>query len=199
LVKIEDGTSVNKHVFVIIVFLLLPASLMVCVQASTTFTVPPLSEQTVRVNLNQGDSVKGAVSVSGGTGTGVDFLVSDPNGKQLLSYNYTTYTTFSFSASMKGTYTLSFDNSFCSCAGGKNITLDYTVNIKPVQGGLDVGSNAGFSLVIILILVIVIVAITAIVILMRHSRTNTDTAKVSPMLNALSERISFYHKSSSTE
>ena len=180
MVKVEDGTSVNKHVFALIVFLVLLASLIVCVHASTTFTVPPLSEQTVKVNVNQGDSVKGTVSVSGGTGTGVDFMISDPNGKELLSYNYTSYTTFSFSASITGTYALSFDNSFCSCEGGKNVTLDYSVNDKPANGSLDVGSSGGFPLVIILILVIVIVAIAAVVILMRRPRTNTNTAAVSP-------------------
>ena len=148
-----------------------------------TFTVPPLSEQTVKVNLNQGDSVNGTFSVSGGTGTGVDFMVSDPNGKELLSYNYTSYTSFSFSASITGTYILSFDNSFCSCVGGKNVTLDYSVNDKPVQvssqGGSD-GSNGGFPIVIILVLVIVIVAIAVVVILMRRPRTNTNNAAVSP-------------------
>ena len=138
------------------------------------------SEQTVKVNLNQGDFVNGTVSVSGGTGTGVDFMVSDPNGKELLSYNYTSYTSFSFSASITGTYILSFDNSFCSCVGGKTVTLNYSVNDKPVQVSLKDESNGGFPIVIILILVIVIVAIAAVVILMRRPRTNTKNATVSP-------------------
>ncbi|MGA3290589.1 MAG: emp24/gp25L/p24 family protein [Candidatus Bathyarchaeia archaeon] len=170
----------SKPIFVLIVFFLLLGSLAVFVHASQTFTVPPLSEQTVKVNLNQGDFVKGTVSVSGGTGTGVDFMVSDPNGKELLSYNYTSYKSFSFSASITGTYTLSFDNSFCSCIGGKNVTLEYSVNDKPVQGSLEVGSNGGFPIVIILILVIVIVAIAAVVTLMRRLRTNTNNATLSP-------------------
>jgi hypothetical protein len=163
--------------------------LTVCVHASTTFTVPPLSEQTEKVNLNQGDSVKGTISVSGGTGTGVDFMVSDPNGKEMLSYNYTTYTTFSFSASITGTYTLSFDNSFCSCEGGKNVTLNYSVNDKPAQGSLDVASSGDFPTVIILILVSVIVvvaSVAAVVILIRRPRTKTNPATVSPQAaNAL--------------
>ncbi len=170
----------SKPIFVLIVFLVLLGSLTVFAHAQQTFTVPPLSEQTVKVNLNQGDSVNGTVSVSGGTGTGVDFMVSDPNGKELLSYNYTSYTTFSFSASINGTYTLSFDNSFCSCVGGKNVSLDYSVNDKPVQRSLAVGSNGGFPIVIILIFVIVIVAIAAVVILIRRPRTNTNNATVSP-------------------
>ena len=136
----------NKHIFVLIVFFVLLGSLTVFVHAQQTFTVPPLSEQTVKVNLNQGDSVNGTFSVSGGTGTGVDFMVSDPNGKELLSYNYTSYTSFSFSASITGTYILSFDNSFCSCVGGKTVTLNYSVNDKPVQVSSQGGSNGRGSL-----------------------------------------------------
>ena len=174
------GTFVSKPIFVLIVFFLLLGSLAVFVHASQTFTVPPLSEQTVKVNLNQGDFVKGTVSVSGGTGTGVDFMVNDPNGKEILSYNYTTYTTFSFSASITGTYTLSFDNSFCSCEGGKNVTLNYSVNDKTAQGSLEVTSKGGFPTIIILILISASVAIVAVVILMRHQKTKTDTAMASP-------------------
>ena len=138
----------NKHILALIVFLVLLSSLTAFVHASQTFTVPPLSEQTVNVNLSQGDFVNGTVSVSGGTGTGVDFMVTDPNGKELLSYNYTCFTNFSFSASITGTYLLSFDNSFCSCYGGKNVTLDYSVNDKPVQVASQGGSYGGFPYLI---------------------------------------------------
>ena len=158
---------------------MLLGSLTVFVHAQA-FTVPPSSEQTVKVNLTQGDFVSGTVSVSGGTGTGVDFIVSDPNGKELLSYNYTSYKSFSFSASITGTYILSFDNSFCSCAGGKTVTLNYSVNDKPVQVSSQAGSKGEFPIVIILILAIVIVAIAAFVILMRRSRANTKNATDSP-------------------
>ena len=168
----------NKPIFVLIVFFLLLGSLTVFVHAQHTFTVPPLSEQTVNVNLNRGDSVNGTFSALGGTGTGIDFKVTDPNGKELLSYNFTSYKSFSFSASSTGTYILSFDNSFCSCDGGKNVTLDYSVN-KPVQGSLEVGFNQGFPFVIVLILVIVIVAIAAVVVLMRRPRAKTSDSAVS--------------------
>ena len=170
----------NKHIFVLIVFLVLLSSLTAFVSASQTFTVPPLSQQTVNVNLIQGDSVNGTVSASGGTGTGVDFKVTDPNEKELLSYNYTTYTSFSFLASINGTYILSFNNSFCSCAGGKNVTLDYSVNDKSVQVSSQEGSNEGFPIMITLILVIIIIAITAVVILTRSLRANTNNETVSP-------------------
>ena len=166
----------------VLFLVLIGSSSTVFVHASTAFTVPPLSERTVNVSLSKGDFVSGTVSVSGGTGTGVDFMVSDPNGKELLSYNYTSYTSFSFSASINGTYILSFDNSFCSCAGGKTVTLNYSVNDKPIQvssQGMSNGSSGGLPIVIIPVLVIVIVAIAAFVILMRRSRTKTNKAAVS--------------------
>lgn len=143
------------------------------------FTVPPLSEQTVKVNLNQGDCVNGTFSASGGTGTGVDFAVMNPNGKELLSYNYTTLKTFSFSASTAGTYELSFDNSFCSCEGGKNVMLTYSVS-KPVQGSLAAKSNQEFPFIIVLILVIVIVAAAVVVMMMRRQKINVNNAAVQP-------------------
>ena len=174
----------NKHIAVLIVFLVLLNSLTVFVHASQTFTVPPLSEQTVKLNLSMGDSVNGTVSVTGGTGTGVDFMVTDPNGKELLSYNYTSFTSFSFSASINGTYILGFDNSFCSCVGGKNVTLDYSVNDKPVQVSSPGGSNGGFPTLITLIFVIVILAVAAVVILM-SLKTNKNNTTVAPQLRAL--------------
>jgi hypothetical protein len=193
LVKTKTGTFVNKPIFVLIVFLMLLGSLTVFVHAQQTFTVPPLSEKTVNVNLNQGDSVKGTVSVSGVTGTGVDFMVSDPNGKELLSYNYTSYTSFSFSASITGTYILSFDNSFCSCAGGKNVTLNYSVNDKPVQVSSQGGSNGGFPIVIILIFDIVVAAITAFVILIRRPRTNNTNNSTVSQVTRTHDAIFFMH------
>ena len=179
---------VNKSIFVLIVFFLLLVSSTVFVHAQQTLTVPPLSERTVKLNLNQGTSVSGTISVSGGTGTGVDFMVSDPNGKELLSYNYTSYTSFVFSASITGTYVLSFDNSFCSCSGGKTVSLDYSVNDKPVQASSQGGPNGGFPIVIVLLLVIIIiVAIVAVVILMRRPRT--DANNVGGSLKAVSSLI----------
>ena len=155
---------------------MLLGSLIAIVHAQqTTFTVPPLSGQTVKLDLNQGDSVNGTFSASGGTGTGIDFKVTDPNGKELLSYNYTDSKAFSFSASTAGTYNMSFDNSFCSCEGGKNVTLDYSVN-KPVQGSLEAASNGGFPFATVLILAIVIVAVAAVVIMMTRPRTKANNA-----------------------
>ena len=183
----------NKPIFVLIVFFLLWGSLTALVHAQQTFTIPPLSERTVKLNLNQGESVSGTVSVSGGTGTGVDFMVNDPNGKELLSYNYTSYTSFAFSASITGTYVLSFDNSFCSCAGGKNVTLNYSVNDKPVPVSSQGGSNGGFPIVIIPVLAIVVAAIAVVVILIRRPRTNNTNNSMISQATRTHYAIFFMH------
>jgi hypothetical protein len=134
------------------------------VQATETFMISPGNKQSESVNLNKGDFVNGTLSVSGGSGIGVDFNVSDPNGKELLSQNYVTNSNFSFSASTTGIYTLTFDNSFCSCTTGKNVTLDYSVN-NSTQSSSESLFEAGFPIAIIVIFAIAILTITVVVIM----------------------------------
>lgn len=134
------------------------------VHATQTFTISPGNKQNENVTLNKGDFVNGTISVSGGSGIGVDFNVSDPNGKELLSQNYVTYTNFSFSAYATGTYTLTFDNSFCSCTTGKNVTLDYVVN-NSTQSISESLFAAGFPIAIMVILTIAILTIAIVVII----------------------------------
>lgn len=168
----------NKPFLVLTVFLLAVGSSAVFVHAQT-FTVPPLSQQTVNVNLNRGDCVNGTFSALGGTGTGIDFKVTDPNGKELLSYNYTSSKAFSFSATANGTYKLCFDNSFCSCEGGKNVTLDYSVNTL-AQGSIEAGSNKGFPVAMVLISVAVaaIIVIAAVVTITRRPKQKAKSGNL---------------------
>ena len=171
----------KKFVFVLSVFFVLTASFFaVFVHASQVFTVPPLSEKTVSISLNQGESVNGSFSVTGGTGTGVDFLATDPNGKELLSYNFTSYESFSFTASVAGPYTLSFDNSFCSCVGGKNVILDYSVGLPvnaTVSTNSEVSSAGGLPAIAVIVLVVVVLSLAAVVFFVRRSRLTAARAK----------------------
>ena len=167
----------KRLIFVLIVFFVLVGSFLTAfVHASQVFTIPPLSEKTSTINLNQGESVNGSFSVTGGTGTGIDFLVTDPNGKELLSSNFTSYNSFSFSASVTGAYTLSFDNSFCSCVGGKNVTLEYSVN-PPASTNLEVSSSGELPVVTLLILVIAGISGATVVILLRRPKAIASRAK----------------------
>jgi hypothetical protein len=110
-------------------------------------------------------------------------MVTDPNGKHLTSYNYTSYANFSFSASVTGTYLFTFDNSFCTCEGGKNVTLDYAVievSSTPVPLSSQGESNIGFPILITLIAVIVITTGVAAVIKIRRRKTNSNNETISP-------------------
>ena len=166
----------NKHVAGLVVFLMLMSCLIASVHAAQTFTVPPLSRQTIKVNLNQGDSIAGAFSVSGGTGTGVDFTVIDPSGKQLLNYNWTSGASFSFSASSTGMYLLNFDNSFCSCYGGKNVTLSYSIDDKTVQQSIQDSPYKGFPTTptALVLSVAIVISILAVAILRGHRRQKSE-------------------------
>jgi hypothetical protein len=80
---------------------------------------------------------------------------------------------------------LSFNNSFCSCVGGKNVALDYSVNDKPIQGSSNALSNGKFSALIIIVLAIVIAAGAAVVLLIRRLSANAKDASANPKLLAL--------------
>jgi len=163
---------VNKHILAPIVLIALLCSLPTFVHAQQTFTIPPLSSQSINLNLKQGDTVNGTISVTGGTGTGVDFMVDDPNGNELLSYNYTTYTNFEFSAPANGTYTLNFNNSFCSCVGGKNVTLNYSINDQTAKITQQNKTNAEPPAATeILILIAAILSTAAVAILSNPKKT----------------------------
>jgi emp24/gp25L/p24 family/GOLD len=167
--------SLYKKIFAVIFFLILLGSLTSYVHATQTFTIPPGNKQIVNVNLNKGDFVNGTVSVSGGSGAGVDFTVSDPNGKELLGYNYVSNTNFSFSASTAGRYILIFDNSFCSCTTGKNVTLDYAVNDSTQLS--SEGLSIGFQIAVIIVLAFVILTIAAVVIIKTRLRTKPNNGR----------------------
>lgn len=100
-------------------------SLISCVFAVETFNVPNLQNITRAIELEDGDSVAGNFTVSGGSGD-VNFYVKDPNGTEIMRFDRTTGISFSFSATKTGTYIMNFDNRF-SLLTSKTVTLDYAV------------------------------------------------------------------------
>ncbi len=110
--------------------------------------------------LNKGDKVSGSITVSGGTGNDIDFYVTDPNGNAILRYDRVTQTSFSFTASTTGTYTMHFDNSF-SIFSSKSVTLDCTVS-EASKAILGLAPELFFLLVIIIVIVIVAVVAFAL-------------------------------------
>jgi len=145
----------KARVFIPPVFIILLVLMIGYAIAGTeTFTVPPWQEVVRTVGLSDGDKVSGSITVSGG-GNDIDFYVTDPNGNTILRYDRATQTSFSFTASTAGTYTMHFDNSF-SIFTSKSVTLDYTVT-KPILG---LAPELFYLLVVIVVVVIVAIIAT---------------------------------------
>ena len=145
----------KARVFIPPVFIILLVLMIGYAIAGTeTFTVPQWQEVVRTVGLSDGDKVSGSITVSGG-GNDIDFYVTDPNGNTILRYDRATQTSFSFTASTAGTYTMHFDNSF-SIFTSKSVTLDYTVT-KPILG---LAPELFYLLVVIVVVVIVAIIAT---------------------------------------
>ena len=123
----------KKKLFVPLIFAFLLVAMIGCAKAGTeTFTVPPPQEIVRTISLDEGDKVSGSINVSGGSGNDINFYVTNPNGDTILTYDRTTQTCFSFTASTAGSYTMHFDNSF-TVFSSKTVTLDYTIT-EPIFG-----------------------------------------------------------------
>jgi len=148
----------KTKLFVPLIFVILLVAMIGCVRAGTeTFTVSPLQEVVRTVGLSEGDKVSGSITVSGGTGNDINFYVTDPNGNTILRYDRTSQTSFSFTASTTGTYTMHFDNTF-SIFSSKSVTLDYTIT-KAILG---LAPELFYLLVIIIVIVISAIVVFAL-------------------------------------
>jgi hypothetical protein len=139
------------------------ALLLGAVYAVETFTVPP-SQQVVRaISLKEGDIVSGTITASGGSGKDINFYVTDPHYVEVLRYDRATHASFSFVATLSGTYTMHFDNSF-SWISGKSVTLDYSVKTSIL------GMPQDIFYIILALIIIAVVVILIVVALKRHRR-----------------------------
>lgn len=146
---------------------LLSISLVVGIARAETFTVSPHQEITRPIGLSNGDRVSGSISVVGGSGNDIDFYVTDPNGNIILRYDRVTQTSFSFSASTTGTYTMRFDNSF-SIFSTKSVTLDYTVTESIL------GLPQEYFLVLLGLIVVLIVVVVVILRKTKEMKTSSE-------------------------
>jgi hypothetical protein len=93
---------------------------------NTSFTLQPLEERTIDLNLKQTDSVSGSFSSVSDDETGVNFHVTDPYNNTILHYDDVLQRSFSFTAEVEGSFKLHFDNSL-SAAYRKTVSLNYDV------------------------------------------------------------------------
>lgn len=137
--------------------ILLVAMIGYAIAGTETFTVPPSQEVVRTVWLNEGDKLSGSINVSGGSGNDINFYVTNPNGNTISSYDRATQTSFSFTASTAGSYTMHFDNSF-SWLSSKSVTLNYTIS----EAILGLAPEVFYLLVIIVIVILVVIVAFAL-------------------------------------
>lgn len=110
--------------------LILVASMFMFVAVATadnaSFTVQPQKEHVITLSLHGTDSVSGSFSVASNNETGINFYISDPQGKTILTYNNVLQRSFTFTAESTGNYQLHFDNSLSS-AYSKTVALNYNI------------------------------------------------------------------------
>jgi len=131
---------------------------------SENFAVPAHARTTRIVELENGGIISGYVRASGGPANDIKFYVTDPDNKTVLIYENTTYTSFSFTASVAGNYTMHFDNSLSMYS--KGIELHYV--IKPPIFGIP--QDLFYTIVEASIIAIIAVLIIGVVIVWRRHK-----------------------------
>lgn len=90
------------------------------------FTVQPQNEHAITLTLRETDSVSGSFVVESEDETGINFFISDQQGKTILVHNNVHKKSFSFIAQATGDYQLHFDNSVSSVST-KTVVLNYKI------------------------------------------------------------------------
>jgi hypothetical protein len=141
-------------------FLLLTLSLLAtaCTVSADigTFQILPLQQQTITLNLNNGDSVSGTVVVNG-QGL-IDFWISDPQDINVTNYGNVGQTDFSMNAQTSGTFTLHMLNT--SADSSVSVTINYNATYRIL----------GMPQELFLVLVIVGIALLFIIVWALSSR-----------------------------
>jgi hypothetical protein len=94
--------------------------------SNASFTVQPLKEHTITLNLQETDGVSGSFSTVSEDETGLNFYVTDPYNNTVLHYDDVLQRSFSFTAEVNGNFQMHFDNSL-SADNSKIVSLNYDV------------------------------------------------------------------------
>jgi len=114
-----------------------------------TYLIQPLQQQTITLNLNNGDSVTGTIVVNG-QGS-IDFWISDPQGVNITNYNNVGQTDFSMSAQTSGNFTIHIFNT------GADSSVSATINYNPNYTILGIPQELFLLLVIVGVALLLII------------------------------------------
>jgi hypothetical protein len=92
---------------------------------NASFSLQPLKDRIITLNLKETDSVSGSFSVVSNDETGINFFVTDPYNNTILQYDNVFHRDFSFTAESDGNYQMRFDNSL-SAAYSKTVSVNYS-------------------------------------------------------------------------
>jgi hypothetical protein len=89
---------------------------------SATIELPGRESKPIDVDLNRGDEVSGRITL---VGNAINFSISDPDSRIILSYTVNEPTDFRFTAAKTGRYNFHLENLFSDEI--KFVTLNYNV------------------------------------------------------------------------
>ena len=92
--------------------------------STKTITVSAGNKYTLYTDLNTGDKFQVIISVTGGTNNDVDLIITDPQGKTLVSGRVNQQYSTEINADVTGRYNFEFDNSF-SVVSDKQVEFSY--------------------------------------------------------------------------
>ena len=144
--------------------LLLIAGAAAHAQGVETLLIPPGVEKVIAMALENGDRVKGSISISGGPDNDINFWVIDPAGETILNLGRVGhYKDFEFQATQSGDYVLHFDNSF-SISHSKAVTLTYHAERYQRVWALILGSETLLLIIGVALVVTVVIGLAAVTI-----------------------------------
>lgn len=97
----------------------------VAVGENASFTLQPLKDRIITLDLKETDSVSGSFSVVSNDQNGINFYVTDPYNNTILQYDNVFHREFSFTAESDGSYQMHFDNSL-SDVYSKTVSANYS-------------------------------------------------------------------------
>ena len=159
------NNMIKRTDFVIFVFFLLILLVpVVCAADFEIFDVGVGDQDVFSLDLREGMSVEGSISITGGTEDDIDFWITDPVGNTVLDFGRVSQETkFEFDVDQNGAYNLHLDNSF-SLLNSKNVVVTYEVFIA--------GLNQT-QLLLLAFLVIAIIVIGIIIIFKKGTNSRT--------------------------
>jgi hypothetical protein len=167
----QEGLKVSTLLLTLLLFFAFALASPVNASTVQQCNVSAGSQCTLTFNLNNGDSVSGSISVTGGSGNDINFYITNPTGGQIYNAGRVSGgTSFSFTADSSGAYILHFDNSF-SLLSSKQITVSYDVTSSGGGGIPEFPPQLSLAAIITLVLV-------ASYFLMRNHPTRRGTQPV---------------------